>query len=144
MTDQPGKVLPTKVGDVCGFAVDFDRVTSLVEKGSTDALQRVMGCRQPGLEPQDVLKTVQAINAQHRADHPQDNLPSLTFEQGSDWPSSWGTNNMLKLTGGGHKEQYLYGQTNYSEGGRKRLDSPSELFQERRVAVLTDGTRAGA
>ncbi len=86
---------PNKI-NVGGHSVDVDRMThflegSATEKPDTHILASVMGMTNSQAEREQILTMVQGMNAMHRLQHPNDNIPELTFQKSSDWPFSNGT-----------------------------------------------------
>jgi hypothetical protein len=110
---------------VQGHSVDVDRMThflegSATEKPDTHILASVMGMTNSMAERQDILTMVQGINAMHRLQHPNDNIPALKFSSYSDWPSSNGTDlALIRTAKPGDDEKTIYEEMDWKDDNKK-------------------------
>lgn len=91
---------------VANRSVDVDHMTRQLERGNTKILEDVISHTNTTAERKHILDLVQQTNAAHRKSDA--NLPSLTVDNYSDWPSSWGRNSDLNLKRPGEKERTIY------------------------------------
>jgi hypothetical protein len=111
---------------VHGHSVDVDRMTHFLEGSATEKpdnhiLASVMGMTNSRAEREEILTMVQGINAMHRLQHPNDNIPELKFKPPyTDWPSSWGTDLELTRTAKpGGDEKTIYEEMDWKDDNKK-------------------------
>ena len=114
--------------EVGGHKVDVDHMVHWLERGSTAILETVMKGTTSTKERNDLLDLVQKTNEVHRKTDAS--LPTLTFTNTTDFPSSWGRDLTLDIKRANERERTIYEELDWKGDDNKDHRSlTTHLFQ---------------